>query len=159
MSDGTWLWPEGLSHYVREHGVVLPEEFVVHALSTPIPPRTEVEVKLERYLDGTLGAGEPVTEEELKQLEEFLEHASSSDIAPEYKGEVDTEFWVRWSASRRRPEFLERLRAARAAAELRVSEARPDGQLEAQLLGSAFHDFFWTLPSPSPVPAVNTVTR
>jgi hypothetical protein len=143
LSDGTWLWPEGLSHYVREHGIVLPEEFIVHALSTPIRPLTEVEMKLERYLDGFFGVGEPVIEQEMKELEEFVEHAPSSDIAPEYTGEVDTEFWVRWSASRRRPEFLERLRAARAAAEL-----------EAQLSHSAIRHFFRTLPSLALLPPV-----
>lgn len=30
LTDGEWVWPEGLSHYVREHGVVLPEEFICH---------------------------------------------------------------------------------------------------------------------------------
>ncbi len=28
FTDGMWLWPEGLSHYVREHSVILPSEFV-----------------------------------------------------------------------------------------------------------------------------------
>ena len=27
LTDGTWVWPEGLSHYLRMHGVPLPEEF------------------------------------------------------------------------------------------------------------------------------------
>jgi hypothetical protein len=31
FSDGTYLWPEGLAHYVKDHGVRLPEEFVRHA--------------------------------------------------------------------------------------------------------------------------------
>lgn len=31
-SDGTYVWPEGLSHYVEDHGVRLPEKFVDHAL-------------------------------------------------------------------------------------------------------------------------------
>jgi len=26
--DGTWVWPEGLSHYVREHKVKLPDDFI-----------------------------------------------------------------------------------------------------------------------------------
>ncbi|BCS31392.1 hypothetical protein TBR22_A05930 [Luteitalea sp. TBR-22] len=30
FTDGTWVWPEGLSHYVRWHGVSLPEAFVAH---------------------------------------------------------------------------------------------------------------------------------
>jgi hypothetical protein len=32
LTDGVWLWPEGLSHYVRNHQIMLPEEFVTHAL-------------------------------------------------------------------------------------------------------------------------------
>ena len=30
LSDGTYAWPEGLAHYVGEHGVRLPERFVEH---------------------------------------------------------------------------------------------------------------------------------
>jgi hypothetical protein len=33
LTDGGWIWPEGLSHYVRAHGIILPEEFVAHALA------------------------------------------------------------------------------------------------------------------------------
>lgn len=33
LSDGTFVWPEGLSHYVLEHGVRLPIEFARHAVS------------------------------------------------------------------------------------------------------------------------------
>lgn len=31
LTDGTYLWPEGLAHYVAEHGVRLPARFVEHA--------------------------------------------------------------------------------------------------------------------------------
>lgn len=34
QTDGTYLWPEGLAHYVAEHDVRLPAEFVCHALGT-----------------------------------------------------------------------------------------------------------------------------
>lgn len=30
-TDGVYEWPEGLAHYVQEHAVRLPEEFVAHA--------------------------------------------------------------------------------------------------------------------------------
>jgi hypothetical protein len=33
LTDGVWLWPEGLSHYLRIHSVRLPEVFVAHALA------------------------------------------------------------------------------------------------------------------------------
>ena len=31
LTDGTWIWPEKLEHYVLEHNVQLPEEFVSYA--------------------------------------------------------------------------------------------------------------------------------
>lgn len=34
QTDGTYLWPEGLAHYVADHDVRLPAEFVRHALGT-----------------------------------------------------------------------------------------------------------------------------
>jgi hypothetical protein len=33
FSDGEWIWPEDLGHYVREHSVALPPEFVEHVLA------------------------------------------------------------------------------------------------------------------------------
>ena len=35
--DGIWVWPEGLVHYVESHQVMLPEEFVHHALTYQVP--------------------------------------------------------------------------------------------------------------------------
>jgi hypothetical protein len=35
LTDSVYCWPEGLSHYVSEHDVRLPEEFVAHVLSQP----------------------------------------------------------------------------------------------------------------------------
>ena len=31
LSDGVWLWPDGLAHDVEAHGVRLPDEFVAYA--------------------------------------------------------------------------------------------------------------------------------
>lgn len=33
LTDGTFVWPEGLVHYVVEHGVTLPRHFVAHAVA------------------------------------------------------------------------------------------------------------------------------
>jgi hypothetical protein len=33
-SDGTFVWPSGLAHYVEDHAVRLPREFVQHAIET-----------------------------------------------------------------------------------------------------------------------------
>jgi hypothetical protein len=30
LTDGTYIWPEGLAHYVLDHRVRLPDEFVQH---------------------------------------------------------------------------------------------------------------------------------
>ncbi len=30
FTDGVYLWPEGLAHYVREHSVKLPDEVLAH---------------------------------------------------------------------------------------------------------------------------------
>ena len=33
ITDGVWVWPEGLAHYVQVHQVILPDEFMSRALS------------------------------------------------------------------------------------------------------------------------------
>lgn len=33
LTDGTYIWPEGLAHYVLGHNVRLPQEFVAHVQS------------------------------------------------------------------------------------------------------------------------------
>ena len=33
FTDGVWIWPQGLAHYIVEHGVTLPDVFVDHARS------------------------------------------------------------------------------------------------------------------------------
>jgi hypothetical protein len=34
--DGSYLWPDGLAHYVRDHAVRLPREFIVHVLEQQV---------------------------------------------------------------------------------------------------------------------------
>src|SRR5262245_57557729 len=29
-TDGLWVWPEGLYHYIENHDVRLPDDFIVH---------------------------------------------------------------------------------------------------------------------------------
>ena len=33
LTDGVWVWPVGLAHYVEHHDVRLPDEFAAHAES------------------------------------------------------------------------------------------------------------------------------
>jgi hypothetical protein len=37
LSDGTWIWPEGLRHYVEVHDVLLPPAFLKDAQEPPRP--------------------------------------------------------------------------------------------------------------------------
>ena len=37
FTDGVYLWPEGLSHYVRDHGVRLPTAIVRHMQTRGLP--------------------------------------------------------------------------------------------------------------------------
>lgn len=30
LTDGVWIWPEGLHHYVAKHHVILPDQFISH---------------------------------------------------------------------------------------------------------------------------------
>jgi hypothetical protein len=75
LTDGTWVWPQGLSHYVEVHGIVLPEEFMSHVLSEPVPTK------------------------------------------PDPPHAYDFNYWIRWSSARRKPAFVDGLRAAALAAQ------------------------------------------
>lgn len=33
-SDGTFIWPRGFGHYLSEHGVKPPQEFIAHVLAS-----------------------------------------------------------------------------------------------------------------------------
>jgi hypothetical protein len=43
FTDGTYIWPEGLAHYVAHHHVRLPDEVVTHILAQPAFPRAAAE--------------------------------------------------------------------------------------------------------------------
>ncbi len=57
LTDGFWLWPEGLAHYVSAHDVVLPDEFVfMWSLAgerlSPTNMITTIQVKSMIFLSG-----------------------------------------------------------------------------------------------------------
>ncbi len=62
LTDGTWVWPEGLPHYVREHGIVLPSEFVAHVLAGAAPrqpsPSEEISADFWRQWSATRRSSE-----------------------------------------------------------------------------------------------------
>lgn len=56
LSDAVYVWPEGLAHYVRDHGVRPPEPLVTHVLSTT--EELEMAGRDESWLRGQTGSGE-----------------------------------------------------------------------------------------------------
>jgi hypothetical protein len=104
LTDGAWVWPEGLAHYVREHQVVLPDEFTTQALSRETPV-------VVGWIDEFARAAQHRRPDKPAELEE-----------PE--ASVDYTFWHEWCASRRSAQTLQRLREARQRAEsLMASDA------------------------------------
>ena len=94
LTDGTWVWPEGLAHYVREHGVVLPEEFMEHAASggpsTTPDPHEAVETEFwkrwcaaHRSADvlQSLQAARALAESEIEELQSQTALAREAEIA------------------------------------------------------------------------------
>lgn len=51
-TDGTYVWPEGLAHYIYEHAVRLPDELVGHARQR-IDAVEDVQPAPEWWLDAT----------------------------------------------------------------------------------------------------------
>ncbi len=47
-SDGVWLWPDDLGHYVEHHNIVLPDRFLEHirALKYQAPSGVAVPIEL-----------------------------------------------------------------------------------------------------------------
>ena len=44
LTDGQWVWPQGLAHYIERHWVCLPEEFAdtMRSNSWQVPPWEEL---------------------------------------------------------------------------------------------------------------------
>jgi len=89
LTDGQWVWPAGLSHYVRAHNITLPDEFITHVL-THDPPRCR------RWIDSFES--------------EFLPLAGTTAERP------SLDLWIAWCARQRSPAQWERLRRAQAQA-------------------------------------------
>ena len=52
LTDGVFFWPEGLSHYVKEHAVRLPQHFVQHCLSYKYDKEEVQRTIDDRFRDG-----------------------------------------------------------------------------------------------------------
>jgi len=91
LTDGEWVWPDGLVHYIERHGVILPEEFVAGASARnwTVPPLEEVLAKMPSMRFFHLE-----TQEEER---EFMEKFYSDDLPQEPDVRVDSSSWVAWA--------------------------------------------------------------
>lgn len=96
LTDGTWIWPEGLAHYVREYGIVLPGEFVTQALVRGTPVVT-----------GWSGPGDRW---------HLLKSAKERGVVDDTAEPANPSFWIQWCAARRSQGVLAMLRRGRATA-------------------------------------------
>jgi hypothetical protein len=53
LTDGEWVWPHGLAHYVERHAVILPEDFVTSASGRGwrVPPKDQIPERRETKVD------------------------------------------------------------------------------------------------------------
>lgn len=98
LTDGVWIWPNGLAHYVRTHGVGLPDEFISHATRTCALPITPSSVP-EKWVWSEYGCLE----------------------TPHFQ--VDEEFWKSWAGQRRTLQTRASLLAALERLKARCQEA------------------------------------
>ena len=96
LSDGEWAWPEGLSHYVREHNVLLPEEFIDHVLACNISTRQPSDIRAAK---------------------------DSRSIVPVEDHDLSLGYWRQWCAERRSDRFLRQLQKARIEADENAGKA------------------------------------
>lgn len=70
MSDGVYVWPDGLGHYVRDHGVRLPDDVVEHILTAEDPGGPQHRVSNGTIDWGTFPHPPPWVSARLRALEE-----------------------------------------------------------------------------------------
>lgn len=108
LTDGEWVWPEGLPHYVERHGVTLPDEFAAAAaVRAWIPPPLEQVGALVPgvLLFNTLRIGD--VEQVARAHDRFRQSESI---------EFDDSVWLAWST------HLPEVAAAQSSPDPRVSD-------------------------------------
>ena len=92
LSDGTYVWPEGLAHYVEEHNVRLPQQFVDHVLAegSPKKPTGDEEFSYDLVLWSAPETGDkPLRPTRPSMFEQAVSH-SASQIRDEEDARVRT---------------------------------------------------------------------
>lgn len=109
VSDGIWAWPEGLSHYVREHNVLLPQDFIAHVLNQ--------------------GGN-------IKQFGAYVSPPTTAPLSEDIESGSSLNYWREWVATRRSRDFLDHLHRARVESDERANgeEERLIAELFAELI-------------------------
>lgn len=82
LTDGVYVWPEDLIHYVDEHNVKLPWAFIEHVLANPLPAKSEDE-----HIHPFMSQGDP------KSWDDFWwKVATKMTPAEKQRGKVTEEF-------------------------------------------------------------------
>jgi hypothetical protein len=82
LTDGEWIWPEGLSHYVKEHNIGLPPLFIKH------------------LMDRNFNASVP--EDRKEELERIKGDFTKSGVV----NVVDASVWNKWLKAKGEKDFL-----------------------------------------------------
>lgn len=60
LTDGEWVWPEGFSHYIKNHSLGLPSEFIEYAKRKNFDSSVDTELRekidaLKKSIDSSIG--------------------------------------------------------------------------------------------------------
>jgi hypothetical protein len=107
LSDGEWLWPEGLSHYVRYHNVRLPDSFLAKVQVSRSTGRVEIPANHGRLPDDLI-----------ESIQQGKNGFHFND--PDQLSIIDYEYWTNWSTKHRSNHLAAKLQEAR-----KVADAEP----------------------------------
>jgi hypothetical protein len=82
LTDGFWVWPQGLSHYVSVHGVTLPDAFIARALSgaRPQAPQSNQGKSLAFWLAWSSERRSPLLLQRLRDARQVAEVRVEEDL-------------------------------------------------------------------------------
>lgn len=75
LSDGIYVWPEGLNHYINEHDIILPKDFINHT-------QQNIETLRKTYHNRQINSDELCLSEWRES--EKLRFVTTSEISPSF---------------------------------------------------------------------------
>jgi hypothetical protein len=83
LSDGVWVWPAGLAHYVEEHNTGLPQLFIDYVVSVTLAKDVTLTLAdfIQRYIRADHGGADP----------DLMERDIRESVAGQIAGAIDAE--------------------------------------------------------------------